>query len=192
LALDDAYIKTLEADGIGSNQASLNAEILSLGEYSSVDVFFKYRSVGSEVWEETTAETLSSKGIVSHNLTGLDVGVEYEFKAVIQFGTSESEGLIQEFFTINMIDFEVEMRKEGEEWQSAGEYTRPEDDLLISFVDYLGEEFIYNTEYYFRLRLVGEVEWTTMVTAIWNLPALASVSALEPDNIEEEEPEVGV
>jgi len=191
LALDDAYIKTLEADGIGSNQASLNAEILSLGEYGSVDVFFRYRAVGSEVWEETTPETISSKSVVSHNLTGLDVGVEYEFKAVIQFGTSESEGLMQEFFTINMITFEVEMRKEGEEWQSAGEYTRPEDDLLVSFSDYLGEDFIYATEYYFRLKLEGEVEWTYPVMAIWNLPSFASILALRPDDIEEEEPGVG-
>jgi len=118
--------------------------------------------------------------------------VEYEFKAVIQFGTSESEGLIQEFFTINMITFEVEMRKEGEtEWQSAGEYTRPEDGLLVSFSDYLGEDFVYKGLYFFRLRLAGSTEWTVPVAIEWYLPALASVLALRPDDIEEEEPGVG-
>ena len=99
----DAEVTTSTATNITTNSAQLNANLTTLGTYDTVDVYFQYRETGGE-WSSSNKISRTSIGVFSKNLTGLNPNSTYEFKAVIEFGTSNTAyGSIKSLTTTKVV-----------------------------------------------------------------------------------------
>jgi concanavalin A-like lectin/glucanase superfamily protein/fibronectin type III domain protein len=86
-------VTTGSAATITTTSVTLSGQLDSLGDFTSGNVFFRYRVVGSsDPFTETAPQPLSAPGAFSQNITDLQPGSNYEFIAVIQW----SDGSIQE------------------------------------------------------------------------------------------------
>jgi hypothetical protein len=79
--VQEPSVKTNAATDVGETTVTLNGELTDLGSANSVDVYFEYRESGG-TWIETAKQPLSAAGTYSEEVTGLDSGTEYEFRAV--------------------------------------------------------------------------------------------------------------
>ncbi len=66
---------------------------------TTVEVLFRYRVSGETTWEETEKEQRDSEGTFSEEISGLEEGTEYEFKAVGQWDGEEDTGEVMNFTT---------------------------------------------------------------------------------------------
>ncbi|MCX6083677.1 MAG: tandem-95 repeat protein [Caldiserica bacterium] len=92
---------------IGATSATLNGNLTSKGGYGAgkVDVWFRWRVLGSATWNATTVRSGVSTGVYSFALSGLSANTTYEFRAVA-YGAYGSDfatgyGTIREFTTAN-------------------------------------------------------------------------------------------
>ena len=85
------------ATDIGDLQATLNGELTSLGDALSVDVFFQWQEIGDEIWNETIKQTRSTIGTFNELVIGLSSGVDYNFRAVVNYNNN---GTRTEYATI--------------------------------------------------------------------------------------------
>lgn len=96
-------VATSSPINIRSSSATLQGEVSEVGTESSVDLFFQYKKTGEVDWTKTTTQTLSDVEIgdsFSQNLEGLDENTSYDFKAVMEWGGSETaEGDVETFST---------------------------------------------------------------------------------------------
>jgi hypothetical protein len=80
-------VTTNAATGVGTNSATLNGDLTSLGTASSAQVSFEwatdayYTSHGNSYDNQTNTQTMSTTGIFSSNPTGLSPGTTYHFRA---------------------------------------------------------------------------------------------------------------
>jgi hypothetical protein len=87
--------------------ATLNGNLTSKGGYGAgkVDVWFRWRVLGTATWNATTVRPGVSTGVYSFALSGLSANTAYEFRAVAYgaYGSdfATSYGTIREFKTTN-------------------------------------------------------------------------------------------
>ena len=111
---DSPTISTEEATNIDATTATLNGELTSLGDATTVDVFFEWKELGAGSWNATTKNERTSTGAFNHGLTGLDSGTDCEFRAVVEYennGTQRVEGSILTFTT--KVQYILSISKEG-------------------------------------------------------------------------------
>jgi len=95
-----AIIQTDNATAISSTSATLNGEVISLGDYSELACYFNWRQKNTETWNTTSpSEILSGIGVFDYALNGLDEGKTYEFRAVGNSGDDYFYGDVKEFTT---------------------------------------------------------------------------------------------
>ena len=81
--------ETSDASDISIDGAQLNGSLLSLGTAATVSVSFEWGTTSGVYSDETTAEVKASTGIFYFNLTGLNPGTTYYYKArAVGWGTA--------------------------------------------------------------------------------------------------------
>ncbi|MFB1066087.1 ice-binding family protein [Natrinema sp. H-ect4] len=90
-------VETQTATEINGSTATLNGELIGLGDSDSVDVFFEWRALGEEDWTATESQTLDAPGDFSAGIAGLEPGTTYEFRAVVVADGTREEGTIVSF-----------------------------------------------------------------------------------------------
>ncbi|MXV63805.1 hypothetical protein GS429_17400 [Natronorubrum sp. JWXQ-INN-674] len=90
-------VATEPATDVNESTATLNGQLITLGDFDDVDVFFQYRIVGAEEWLMTSAQTLTEPGPFSDEISDLLTGVEYEFRAIATANDVVVAGPIQRF-----------------------------------------------------------------------------------------------
>ncbi len=95
------------ATDVTDTAATLNGTLDDLGSASSADVYFQYRQVGASSWTATAAQTLSSAGSYSQDVSGLSSGVDYEFRAVADASDGQSDAGTTATFTTGSGDTSV-------------------------------------------------------------------------------------
>lgn len=101
---DSPAVTTEAPSNVGTTSATLNGTLDDLGGASSVDCYFTWRKVGARAWEwkSTPIQTLRATGSFSANVSGLEDGVEYEYKAVAETSDGDSDaGTTASFTTEN-------------------------------------------------------------------------------------------
>jgi len=83
---------------VGSTSATLNGLLDDLGGADSADCYFEWRQVGTDSWNATTKQTLTATGSFSDDLSGLEDGIEYEYRAI----TEASDGDVCEGSSITL------------------------------------------------------------------------------------------
>lgn len=81
-------VATSWATDITSTSATLNGTLNSLGTYGTVSVYFRYRPVGQEEWQESPLIDRSIPGSFSLTLTAFSPDTQYEYSAVVSYGDS--------------------------------------------------------------------------------------------------------
>ena len=92
-------VTTGDATDVGTDSATLNGSLDDLGGASSADVYFEWRESGAASWNTTAAQTLSSTGSFSDDVTGLSSGTDYEFRAVADASDGDSDAGTTNTFT---------------------------------------------------------------------------------------------
>nr|WP_281098736.1 ice-binding family protein [Halovivax ruber] len=90
-------VETQLATEVNGSTATINGELLDLGDYDAVDVFFEWRELGTDDWIATEMQTLDAPGDFSAEIAGLEPGSTYEFRAVVVANGERDEGTIVEF-----------------------------------------------------------------------------------------------
>jgi hypothetical protein len=85
--LTPAVVLTMSATPVTQTSAILNANLSSLGSSGQVGAFFEY-GTDLNYGYQTTREDVAVPGIISYNLTGLDPGTTYHFRAKVDGGAS--------------------------------------------------------------------------------------------------------
>ena len=97
---DNPIVLTAAAAVTGTDTATLNGELDSLGGETAVDVYFQYKKAGTPVWYYTTdREELSTTTTFDANITGLETDTQYQFRAVVEWGTDAAYGAVLTFTT---------------------------------------------------------------------------------------------
>jgi len=92
-------VQTSEASSISGSLATLNGELTQFVGDGSVNGLFRWRPAGEEPIEETSKQELSTTSSFSESVSGLESGLEYEFRAVVEIGSDEYAGQIRSFTT---------------------------------------------------------------------------------------------
>lgn len=96
-------VSTEAATSVGQTDATLQGDLTSLGDFLTVDVFFRWREKDSgDPFTDTAAQEKTSTGTFDQALSDLAPDTIYEYKAIVQWedsGTQEDEGSLVEFTT---------------------------------------------------------------------------------------------
>nr|WP_274322959.1 hypothetical protein [Halosimplex aquaticum] len=96
----DPVVSTGSASSVDASSATLSGSLDDLGGASSADVSFEYRESGASSWNATSAQTLSSSGSVSTDVSGLSSGTSYEFRVTASASDGDSAtGSVSSFTT---------------------------------------------------------------------------------------------
>lgn len=92
-------VSTKDATGIGVDSATLEGELDALEE-DDAEVWFMYKKKVDTIWTETDPkETLVATGEFSKEVTTLDSGTDYHFRAIADDGKGKIYGTTKEFTT---------------------------------------------------------------------------------------------
>jgi subtilisin len=92
-------VSTGNATNVGETTATLNGSLDDLGGADSADCYFEYRESATSTWSTTAAQTLTSTGSFSEDVSGLSSGTEYEFRAVADASDGDSDAGATNTFT---------------------------------------------------------------------------------------------
>jgi hypothetical protein len=81
---------TDSATGVGSEDATLNGTLDGLGGADAADCYFEYREDGASSWTATSAQSLSSTGAFSADVSGLSAATDHECRAVVEASDGET------------------------------------------------------------------------------------------------------
>lgn len=81
---EEPEVETNTTTSITRDSATLNGNLISLGETGSVEVYFRYRKLGGS-WVETAKNSRSTTGTFEQNVSGLDHTSTYEVEAVVEY-----------------------------------------------------------------------------------------------------------
>ena len=81
--IEGVAVSTDGADGVGETTATLNGTLSTLDGADSADVYFEWGPAGDRS-NATAVRTRSSAGSFGAELTGLEAGTDYEFRAVAE------------------------------------------------------------------------------------------------------------
>ncbi|OLZ39812.1 hypothetical protein A6E15_01905 [Natrinema saccharevitans] len=165
---------TEPATEVNGSTATLNGELLDLGDFDSVDVFFEWRELGTDEWTTTAPQTLDAPGDFSAGIAGLEPGGTYEFRAVVVANGTREEGAIIEFTKDEpgapIVETQVATAVNGSTATLNGE--------LIDIGDF------DTVDVFFEWRELGADEWTTTAPQTLDEPGdfSAGIEGLEPGN----------
>lgn len=87
-------VTTGSATAVTFTSATLNGTLDTLGDFSPVSVLFRYRAENSgSAYTETTPQIVTATGPFSANVSGLDPGTSYEFKAEVRWNDGSEQEL---------------------------------------------------------------------------------------------------
>ncbi len=90
-------VETKVATDINGSTATLNGELLSIGTFEEVEVFFEFHAVDDDDFSSTDRQTLTEPGTFSAEIDGLEAGVTYEFFAVAEANDHRVTGGVLDF-----------------------------------------------------------------------------------------------
>jgi len=98
--LDDPVIATNDASDITQDSAKLHGELTDLGDYDEVTISFGFREEGEE-WQSISGslQDLTATGSFFYDVSDLDLGTTYEFKAQGSYDGEFVYGDTKEFTT---------------------------------------------------------------------------------------------
>ena len=97
---NDPEVETLPSSGVSATGATLNGRITSMGEASSVNVFFNYRIQGNPSWTNTVSGgTFTEAQDFSVIIDGLEENSVYEFRALVGWDGGGSIAETRTFYT---------------------------------------------------------------------------------------------
>lgn len=110
---DEPSVMTVEATDINGSTATLVGKLTAMGDYDEVDVFFEWREEGTDDWMETPAHSRTETGEYDDEISGLDPGSSYEFRAVGAASDGERESRVEG----EILSFEKDPIEEKVYWQ---------------------------------------------------------------------------
>jgi len=143
-------IQTNDATNVSYTSATLNGEVVSLGDYENLMCYFNWRQKNTENWSTTSpAVEMSGLGVFDYALSGLDSGKTYEFRAVGQYSSEYFYGDIKEFTTsgtaLPIVETEPATNVRKDSATLNGE--------LVSLGDYT------SADCFFQYRVRGQTDW---------------------------------
>lgn len=97
---DTVDVSTESATDVSDAAATLHGLLADLGGASSVDVYFEYGPASQSLTNRTAPNTRSSTGNFSANLSRLDSGTEYGFRAVAEASDGTTDTGTVKMFTM--------------------------------------------------------------------------------------------
>ncbi len=162
-------ISLKEADEIGKRNATLKGEVFDLPD-GEIEVFFRYRKLEEENWQETSPEEISEPGEFHAEIDGLNENTVYEYKAVAQTDDGEESTFTLEFKT--EIDLSISTL-------SPDNVTQTKVILRGEITDMPFEE----GQVFFRYRKIGD-EWSETSKELITEPAVYEVELDQIERIE--------
>jgi len=151
---DSLTVTTDGVSDVGETSATLDGSLTDLGGDSFADVFFEYRKTSVTTWSTTATQTLFSTGSFGASISGLDDGVDYEFRAVASASDGDSDtGSITGFTTL---EHSISVSTDGATDVAGTSVT------LNGSVTNLGNES--SVDVYFEYREIGSSGWNTTST----------------------------
>ncbi|WP_226006658.1 hypothetical protein [Natrinema salinisoli] len=86
---DGPLAATGPASALTESSMTLSGSLDHLGTDASIQVAFEYRERGASSWSRTDAETISSRGEFSRDVSDLSTNTEYEYRAVAVDGDGD-------------------------------------------------------------------------------------------------------
>jgi len=165
-------VVTSPATEVNGSTATLNGELLDLGDFDAVDVFFEWRELGTDEWTATAPQTLDASGDFSAGIAGLEPGGTYEFRAVAVTDDTRDEGAILSFT-------KDEPGAPIVETQTATEINGSTATLNGELIG-LGDSDSVGV--FFEWRALGEEDWTATESQTLDAPGdfSAGIAGLEP------------
>ncbi|MFC7008688.1 hypothetical protein [Halalkalicoccus salilacus] len=99
-------VSTASASNVGESSATLNGSLDDLGGADSADVYFEWGPSG-DLSNTTEPQTLSSTGPFSEEITGLEAGEEYEYRAVAEASDGDTDTGSSITFTTTTVETSV-------------------------------------------------------------------------------------
>jgi|GEM_PF-330517 hypothetical protein len=158
-------VTTAEAADVGETTATLNGVLTDLGGADSADVSFEWGPSG-DLSNATTPQTVSTTGSFSEELTGLESGTDYEFRAVAEASDGDTGAGGVATFTTGTADTTVLVTTDG-----ATDVAETSATLNGSLTDLGGAD---SADVSFEYREGGASSWSA--TGIQTLSATGSFS----------------
>jgi subtilisin len=92
-------VETTDASDVGTTSATLEGDLLELGESGSAEVSFEYGADGEGFTDTTAVQTKSSTGSFEVPIDGLEPGTTYQFRALAESDSASDQGFTREFTT---------------------------------------------------------------------------------------------
>ena len=96
-------VTTSPATGMGAENATLHANLTGLGNASTVQVSFEYKTTVEATWHQTTPASMTSTGIFDFSLNGLVPDTDYLYRARAD-GNGTGFGNIYSFSTLALAE----------------------------------------------------------------------------------------
>ena len=93
-------VLTVAAANVGTNAATLNGNLTSLGGTGAVEVYFQYGTDGTTWPYATPRQGMSATGTFSNPINALSYNTKYYFQAVAVFGGNSVTGSLLNFTTL--------------------------------------------------------------------------------------------
>jgi hypothetical protein len=93
-------VVTAAATSVGTNSATLNGNLTSLGGAGAVEVYFRYGTNGTTWPYSTPVQGMSATGTFSYPVNALTYNTKYYFQAVAVFGSNLVTGSTLDFTTL--------------------------------------------------------------------------------------------
>ncbi|WIV68439.1 ice-binding family protein [Natrialbaceae archaeon AArc-T1-2] len=142
-------VETQSATEINGSTATLNGEVIDLGDFDTADVFFEWRVLGEDDWNTTESQTLEEPGSFNAEIEGLEPEVTYEFRAIVVANDDRHEGTIVSFT-------KAEPGVPSVETQPATDINGSTATLNGEVID-LGD--FDTADVFFEWRVLGEEDW---------------------------------
>ncbi len=84
-------VSTGTTSNVGTSSATLSGDLTDLGGASSADVYFEYGESGTTLDNTTATQTLSATGSFSADVSNLNSGTDYDFRAVASASDGDTD-----------------------------------------------------------------------------------------------------
>ena len=84
-------VSTATPSTIGETSVTLEGDLTDLGDASSANCYFEYRESGASSWTTTGVQTLSATGSFSQDISGLEDGIEYQYRTLADASDGDTD-----------------------------------------------------------------------------------------------------
>ena len=86
---DPPAVTTNAASDEDIDSATLNGNLTSLGDFTPVHAYFRYRKKGDGTWTNTSEQERTGTGTFNQAISSLDQDTTYEYSAVVRYDTDQ-------------------------------------------------------------------------------------------------------